>query len=156
MQWTNEPQAGFSLAARTVLPVIKSGIWSYERINVAKQRHDPNSLFNWTVRMIRHRKECPELGWGSWRLLNPRADGVLALLYQWRNNSIVTLHNFSEQPKDVSINVNEEGGDRLINLLSDGDSTSITGRTHRLALEPYGYRWYRVGGLGYIQRREKY
>jgi maltose alpha-D-glucosyltransferase/alpha-amylase len=27
---------------------------------------------------------------------------------------------------------------------------------HRIALEGYGYRWYRVGGLGHILKRKTY
>jgi maltose alpha-D-glucosyltransferase / alpha-amylase len=71
MQWADEPNAGFSTAKETAVhPVIDQGVWSYRHINVAAQRRDPDSFLNWTARMIRLRKECPEIGWGdapSWR-----------------------------------------------------------------------------------------
>jgi Xaa-Pro aminopeptidase len=59
MQWTNEPRGGFSRAERTVRPVIDDEIYGYEKVNVAQQRRDPESLLNWTERRIRMRKECP-------------------------------------------------------------------------------------------------
>ena len=42
-------------------------------VNVERQRRDAASLLRWTTRMIRLRKECPEIGWGAWRILPTRA-----------------------------------------------------------------------------------
>ena len=78
MQWTNEPHAGFSKAERTVRPVISDEIYGYEKVNVAQQRRDPESLLNWTERRIRMRKECPELGWGEFSVLRVDVPEVLA------------------------------------------------------------------------------
>ncbi len=36
-----------------------------QRVNVAAQRRDPDSLLNWFERLIRRRRECPELGFGT-------------------------------------------------------------------------------------------
>src|SRR5262249_26425542 len=69
MQWSDDLQAGFSTARKTVLPVIRKGPYGYERINVEAQRRDVNSLLNWTERIIRLRKECPEIGWGTYKVL---------------------------------------------------------------------------------------
>jgi len=41
---------------------------------------------NWTERIIRMRKEVPEIGWGDFTVLNVRDPAVLALRYDWRNN----------------------------------------------------------------------
>jgi maltose alpha-D-glucosyltransferase / alpha-amylase len=41
---------------------------------------------------------------------------------------------------------------RLVNLLSEDHSQSRDSR-HRLVLEGYGYRWFRVGGLDYLLKR---
>jgi maltose alpha-D-glucosyltransferase / alpha-amylase len=155
MQWSDEPQAGFSTAQKTALPVIDKGVWSYEEINVAKQRRDPESLLNWTERIIRMRKECPEFGWGTWKILNTRNPSVLAIRYDWRNNSLVTLHNFDDKPHSVTLDVGVKGGENLVNLLSDDHSEAKENGKHQIVLEAYGYRWYRVGGMNYILRREK-
>jgi maltose alpha-D-glucosyltransferase/alpha-amylase len=62
MQWSNEPQAGFTKGAKPCLPVISKGPFGFQQINAAKQRRDPNSLLNWMERTIRMRKEVPEMG----------------------------------------------------------------------------------------------
>ena len=41
----------------------------------------------------------------------------------------------------------------LVNLLSDNHSEPDERGRHCILLEPYGYRWYRVGGLDYLLRR---
>ncbi|EPX60947.1 Trehalose synthase [Cystobacter fuscus DSM 2262] len=155
MQWSTERNAGFSSARKTFLPVISEGPFGYPRVNVADQRRDPNSLLNWTERIIRARKECPEIGWGTWRVLKTGSPQVLALRYDWRNNAVVFLHNFDAKSRTVTFGAGSEDGKLLANLLS-GDSSQSDGRgQHRVELEGYGYRWFRVGGLDYIQRRTK-
>ena len=29
-------------------------------------------MLNWMERLVRRRRECPELGWGDWAVLGPR------------------------------------------------------------------------------------
>ena len=156
MQWSDEPQAGFSSARKTTLPVISKGPWGYRRVNVESQRRDPNSLLNWMERMIRLRKECPEFGWGDYKILKTRSKHVLAILYEWRNNSILTVHNFHERPTAVTLRLGGEAGQRLINLWVGEHSNADREGTHSIVLEGYGYRWYRVGSLGHILKRTKY
>jgi maltose alpha-D-glucosyltransferase / alpha-amylase len=152
MQWSADPQAGFSTAPKTVHPVIRKGPYSYERVNVEAQRRDPGSLMNWTANMIRLRKECPEIGWGDWKILSTGSPHVLAMRYDWRGNALIVLHNFDERPHEVRIDV---GSEPLTNLQVEDRSEPDGKGTHRIALEAYGYRWYRVGGLLHVLQREK-
>jgi maltose alpha-D-glucosyltransferase/alpha-amylase len=156
MQWSDEDQAGFSVAEKTVLPVISKGVWSYKRINVENQRRDPNSTLNWTERIIRLRKECPELGWGTFKIIRTGLDNVLAIRYDWRGNSMITLHNFSDQASSVTIDPGVPNAEQLTNLLIGEHSRAEADGKHRIVLEGFGYRWYRAGGLGHILKREKY
>jgi maltose alpha-D-glucosyltransferase / alpha-amylase len=156
MQWSEDPNGGFSTAKRTILPVIDKGPWSYDRVNVEAQRRDPNSMLNWTERMIRLRKECPEFGWGSYEILKSGDNSVLAIRYDWRNNSIVTLHNFEEKTKSIALDVGVTEGKRLINLLVGEHSEAGPDGKHKIVVEGHGYRWYRVGSLRHILKRQKY
>jgi maltose alpha-D-glucosyltransferase / alpha-amylase len=155
MQWSPEPQAGFSEARKTVHPLIDKGPYSYRAVNVEAQRRDPGSLLRWTSRMIGVRKQCPEIGWGEWKLLGTRSPQVLAMRYTWRGNSLVIVHNFDEKPHEAFIRPGVEGGDRLASLLDDNHSEAGQGGLHRITLDAYDYRWYRVGDLGYILHRTR-
>src|SRR4030095_15132837 len=55
MQWTSERHGGFSRARRVVRPAIDDPTYGYEKVNVADQRRDPQSLLNWTGRRDRAR-----------------------------------------------------------------------------------------------------
>jgi len=156
MQWSHEEHAGFTTAEKPHKPLVTDGPYGYQHVNVEAQRRDPHSLLNWTVKMIRLRKECPEIGWGSWRVLATRQPSVLALIYEWRGNAVVTVHNFAGVPKDVRLDLGDvEGGERLSNLIDVEEKTADKAGVHRVALEAYGYKWYRVGGLGYALKWER-
>ncbi|HEY1584316.1 MAG TPA: trehalose synthase, partial [Polyangia bacterium] len=152
MQWSNEKQGGFSRADKTFLPVISDGPYSYARVNEADQRRDAQSMLNWTERIIRMRKECPEIGWGNFEVVETRAPSVLALRYQWRNNALWVLHNLAGEAVEVDVREPDE----LVNLLSFDDSKAGRGGRHAIALEPYGYRWFRVGRDNYLTKRRDY
>ena len=155
MQWSTEPHAGFTKSDKPVLPVIDAGPYGFEHINVAAQRRDPDSLLNWMERIIRMRKEVPEIGWGDFSFISAQAKEVLIMRYEWRNNAVLFVHNLSGLPREVSFSVSngQEEACTLINLLSDNHSQPIDGDRHRILLEPYGYRWYRVCGLDYLLKR---
>jgi len=152
MQWSNEPQAGFTKCDKPILSVIKTGPFGYEHVNAARQRRNPNSMLNWTERIIRMRKEVPEVGWGDFELITTRQASVLAMRYDWRNNSVLFLHNLASTPKEVAFSsgIAGESGRVLVNLLSEDHSRANADGKHRVMLEAYGYRWYRVGGLDYL------
>lgn len=154
MQWSNERNAGFSTASRLVHPVISKGPYGYQSVNVDAQRRDPGSLLNWMIKMIRVRKECPEIGWGEWTLLPTGIGGVLALCYSWRGNRVVVLHNFNREPQQVTLQLQGDGSELLVNLLETDDSRAGKNGKHQIALLAYGYKWYRVGDMNYALRRE--
>jgi maltose alpha-D-glucosyltransferase / alpha-amylase len=157
MQWSAEPHGGFTTSDNPVMPVISEGPFGYQHVNAAEQRRDPKSLLNWTERIVRMRKEVPEVGWGEFEILPVRDAAVLAIRYDWRNNSVLFLHNLSDTPREVAFAAGLPGseGRLLVNLLSDNHSHVSEDGKHHLLLEAYGYRWYRVGGLDYLLKRSE-
>jgi maltose alpha-D-glucosyltransferase/alpha-amylase len=154
MQWSSERNGGFSTARKLTNPVISKGPYSYQSVNVDAQRRDPGSLLNWMIKMIRVRKECPEIGWGEWTLLRTGAPGVLGMCYAWRGNRIVVLHNFNRQPQQVRVTLDGEGSTLLADLLGYEDSRANRQGHHEIAMVAFGYKWFRVGGMNYALRRQ--
>jgi maltose alpha-D-glucosyltransferase/alpha-amylase len=155
MQWSTEPNAGFTKSDKPVMPVISAGPYGFEHVNVAAQRRDPNSLMNWMERIIRMRKETPEIGWGDFSFISAQATDILIMRYEWRDNSVICVHNLSPLPREVSFSAGagQQEPCSLINLLSDDHSQPIDGNRHQILVEPFGYRWYRACGLDYLLRR---
>src|SRR3982074_2207152 len=102
MQLPTEPHAGLTEGDKPCSPVIDKGPYGYEHVNAAKQRRDPNSMLNWTERIIRLRKAVPEVGWGDFKVIAARDPGVLVIRYDWRNNSVLFVHNLDEKPRALS------------------------------------------------------
>ncbi|MEG9435698.1 alpha-amylase family protein [Edaphobacter sp. HDX4] len=156
MQWSTEPNAGFTTHAKPVMPVIADGAYGFQQVNVAAQRRDPDSLLNWMERIIRMRKEVPEIGWGDFSFVTLRTSGVLAMKYAWRDNSVLFLHNLMPEPREVRFRLTSKRADKpeeLINLLSNDHSHPEDSGGHCIVLEPYGYRWFRIGSLDYLLHR---
>ena len=142
MQWSDAEHAGFTTAEKPVRPVIDRGPYAYEHVNVSQQQRDPGSHWRWLASMIQLRTECPEIGWGEWKVVPVRERGVLAIEYQWRGTSLLCVHNLSERAVDVRLRLSGTP-DHLINLIDEEDSHADADSSHRLSLEPHGYRWYR-------------
>jgi maltose alpha-D-glucosyltransferase / alpha-amylase len=158
MQWSNEPHGGFTKSDKPHIPVISGGPYGFEHINAAIQRRHPDSLLNWTERIIRMRKEVPEVGWGDFTVISSSDPAVLIMRYDWRNNWVLFVHNLDAKPREVTFSVglekeHAEQGKLLVNLLGEEHSHADKHCKHRIVIEGYGYRWFRVGGLDYLLRR---
>lgn len=145
MQWTAERHGGFSRAKQIIRPVVNKGEHSYRMINAAAQRRDPESLLNQTGRFIRMRRECPEISWGTVSILELNAPDVLALRYDWRGTTFLTIHNFADQRRTISIREKYGLVRRLVNVFKSEESIANPLGEHQISLEPYGWRWFRAG-----------
>ena len=155
MQWSGEPQGGFTASGAPVQRVISGGAYGFEHVNVAAQRRDPASMLNWTERILRMRKEVPEVGWGTFAPVDTGTEQVLAIRYEWRGNAVLFVHNLGAIPLEVRFEAGASGlhDGLLVSLLSDAHSQPDGAGVHCILMEPYGYRWFRVGGLDYLLRR---
>jgi len=157
MQWSDEPNGGFTKHEKPICPVISKGPFGYRHVNAAVQRRYPDSLLNWTERIIRMRKEVPEVGWGSFTVIPTRNPAILVLRYDWRNNSVLFVHNFDAAPHEIAFAIDGNGDGEnsglLVNLLGTEHNKADVDGTYHLVIEGYGYRWYRLGGLDYLLKR---
>ena len=149
MQWSSEPNAGFSTAPRHRLPapVIEDGPFGCGRINVDAQRRDPDSTLNWLRRAIWIRKQIPEFGWGVCRPVETDRPAVFAHRADQEGGTAVAVHNLSGDPCDVGLHFGDEPPDRLVDLFGDRVYEPVAGEPRRIALEGYGFRWFRGGGV---------
>ena len=141
MQWSNEPNGGFTTAEDPVRPVVDEGRFGFREVNAASQRRDPYSLLNWMERLIRRRRECPELGWGSWTLLDAGDPAVFAHRTDWDGSTVVAVHNLAGRDAEAGLEFGEKG--KLTDLFSEEEHQLQAGRVN-LALGPYDARWFRL------------
>jgi glycosidase len=145
MQWTDQRNGGFSpVAPSKLVRPLPEGRFGPLAVNVAAQRRDPDSLLNWFERMIRRRRETAELGMGELRILESGDDAVLAHCVELDGVSIVAVHNLSDEPRTVRVQLGDTRRCELTDLL-EGDAVPgvVKGRLD-LKLDAYGYRWFRL------------
>jgi trehalose synthase len=146
MQWSPGPKAGFTTGDPAV-PLVSDGPFGPDKVNVATERRDPESLLNWMERAIRTRKELPELGWGAWRVLDTDHPAVLAHRCDWQGRGVLVLHNLGPEPVKVGVDLGDdvEAGRPLADLLGNRHhEPATTGQP--MALHGFGYRWLRLPG----------
>ena len=147
MQWSDEPNGGFSDAPpeKICRPAVEGRKWGPAAINVARQRRDPDSLLSWMERLIRRRRETPEIVFGDWSLLAVSEPAILALRYDWDGQISVIIHNLAARKQKLSFTLDlplERDG--LIDLFGEGDFSVGGDGSVSLALAGYGCRWFRV------------
>jgi glycosidase len=147
MQWSDGRNGGFSTAppSRLRRPVVE-GQFGPLAVNVASQRRDNDSLLNWMERLIRRRRETPEIAWGDWRVLTSDVAAVFAHRCDWDSGIVVAVHNLAAEPCRVRVDLAaEDEGSRLDDLLDERPAfETLDGKAVELTLEGYGYRWLRL------------
>jgi maltose alpha-D-glucosyltransferase/alpha-amylase len=147
MQWSPGSAGGFTTSDEPYRPVHAGGPAGYRSVNVADQRDDPGSQHSWVARVIRVRRECPELGWGEWRTLDVGDQRVLGIEVRWHEHRMITLHNLSADPVKVRLPDDQdepERNERMRQVLGDVGSPYRPGEP--VTLGRYGFSWLRWSG----------
>ena len=145
MQWSADRNGGFSTAEDAdalVRPVVAAEGWGPERVNVAAQRRDPGSLLNWMERLVRRRRECPELGWGRTEVLDAGQSAVLCHRADWDGSTVLALHSFADRRLEARVALEPEVV-QAVDLFDGEDATPEDGSL-TVPLDPYGARWFRL------------
>ncbi|NEU58083.1 alpha-amylase family protein [Halorussus sp. MSC15.2] len=156
MQWSSGKNGGFSSADREQLvrPVVSGGEYGYETVNVADQRGDPDSLFQWFSRLNRLRSECPEIGHGDCEVLDADDPAVFAHRMTSDHGQVVAVHNLGEERAEATLELDDEPvrlfGDAAFERVADRVAVESDGGEDgsadewRFELGRYGFCWVRV------------
>jgi maltose alpha-D-glucosyltransferase/alpha-amylase len=92
-------------------------------------------------RLIRRRRECPELGWGRWGLLDAGDPAVFAHRADWDDSTVVAVHNLAGRDAGARLELGDDGA--LVDLFDDEQHELDDGAV-TLDLPPYGAHWFRL------------
>jgi alpha-glucosidase len=137
MQWDASPNAGFSTAAKTWLPVGED----YKSRNVAAQTTDSNSVLNYYKALTRLRRENPALRDGEFQLVAESDANVLCWIRKTSDGqAAVVALNFTASPQTVSLDLTPQGvrGKQASTALSSFSPAGTTVELNKLSLPPYG------------------
>lgn len=92
VQWNGSEFAGFSDAASWI-----DVNANYQRINVEKDRDDPDGVFELYRKIIDLRRSMPVFTQGSFELLLPDHPHVFAFIRRWGSQEVLVAGNFSDK-----------------------------------------------------------
>jgi alpha-glucosidase len=113
MRWDSSPNAGFSAAAETWLPVGPH----VEGVNVADQRDDPDSMLSLYRRLLALRRAEPALSVGSWQDLG-RTQSALAFLRTHGRSRYLVVANFTDLGAPMPDAARDLRGEVVLSTLS--------------------------------------
>jgi trehalose synthase len=154
MQWNGGRNGGFS-NADTSQPIeaIVTGDFGPAAVNVEDQLRDAGSQLRFVKGLIEHYRAAPELGWGTFELLEQPNRAVLAHSLAWEEGRVVLLHNFADAAANVQIRIPEgHRGTELSDIFSNEKTPLSDDGTAEIALEPYGFRWLRAVSEADVRR----
>ncbi|HSC26814.1 MAG TPA: alpha-glucosidase C-terminal domain-containing protein, partial [Vicinamibacterales bacterium] len=150
MQWSADPNAGFSTAPpeRLYSPVVTDPVYSYQAVNVAAQQADPASQLHWIRNMVGLRKLFHVFGRGSITFLEPENRKIVAHVRQDEQDLILCVANLSHLAQPVQLDLSAFNGMTPIEMLGYTTFPEIGADPYLLTLGPYGYYWFELQRRG--------
>ena len=105
MQWTAEPNAGFSSAHpdEFYIPLVSDPVYAVSEVNVKDQQAADESLLHFVRNLLAIRRKNPLLGTGTFELVDPQNPAVLAYVRRADETGFLVLGNFSTTPQAVDL-----------------------------------------------------
>ena len=146
MQWSDQLNAGFSDAdpEKLYAPVIDTGDYTYQKVNVEEEKQNPNSLFNKMKRLISVRKSHPILALGDYEFFAKDQTEFLTILRKYRGETVLCVHNLTDQQRILKIKLMDLSGKKLIDLFDGSEFGKITNKPVNLDMKPYGFHWFKI------------
>jgi maltose alpha-D-glucosyltransferase/alpha-amylase len=143
MQWSNNENGGFSTADEEELyhPVVDEGPFSYERVNVADQRVDPDSLLHRIGRLVDARTLCTEISSGEFSIVGVDPKEVWVHRIDHGRTTLLVAHNLAAEPRSVTVGF-EAPAAATTKVVGPGDYATADGRV-TFDLDATEYVWLR-------------
>ena len=153
MQWSADPQAGFTTGQAWQAPSS-----NFASFNVADQLTDEGSLLSHYKKWIQMRNAIGQLRTGEITMVNSSASSVFSFLRKASNEaqSYLVVHNLAQARNDLPISLGSsalaEGSYALFDVLSNtsigqlnvGPNGAIQGTAEDIALEGYSSYLFRL------------
>jgi oligo-1,6-glucosidase len=137
MQWSSDPQAGFTTSANPWLPVNPN----HKEINATDQAKSDHSILNYYRSLIRFRSANPAIVYGDYRDLDPKHPSIFCYQRIIHLDGILVVLNMSSEPVRYMLPDSIAPGELVI---CNSEWPIVNGQS--LALSPWEARIY-LGGL---------
>jgi oligo-1,6-glucosidase len=122
MQWDSAANAGFTAGSKPWLAVNPN----YKTINAAAEVADPESIYNYTARLIALRAKTPAFVYGDYKDLDPRHPRIFAYTRTLDREQYLIVHNFSAQPIAYTVPGGLKAGKSVMDNYPGNESAAAT------------------------------
>lgn len=146
MQWDDSINGGFSNAdpGKLYAPVIDSGDYSYQHINVQKMVADSNSLLHQIKALINIRKNHPVLAVGKCQFLNLERSEILSLLRSNKDQNVLCILNLTNRDQSINYDLTEFIDCTLFDLFANKPFIEISQDLTSFDVPGYGFFWLKI------------
>jgi glycosidase len=142
MQWDSSPNAGFSTAKKLYAPVVDSEEFNSQKVNVASQIDDPDSLLNTIRHMVSVRKQYRAFSTHNFDWVDAHNEAVAAYTRQTTGEHLMVLNNLSGEAQEVDVAL-PEGTEKVREILRE-EEIALEGGSLQRTLAPYEYLWLEI------------
>ncbi len=135
MQWSSDANAGFTTASAKPWLAVNP---NYTTINAAQEVADPDSVYNYTARLIALRAKTRAFVYGDYKDLDPQNGQVFAYLRTLDKEQYLVVHNFSGEPVEYTLPDGVKAGKIVIGNYAGAENE--TGALHLKSWESRVYR----------------
>ncbi|MDM8530803.1 maltose alpha-D-glucosyltransferase [Anaerolineales bacterium HSG25] len=145
MQWTDDETAGFSDTTpdKFWASLIADETYGYQRINVATQQNQDDSLLALMKHFVAVRKANPVLGWGTCEFIDLDNTAILAYHRAHEAEQLLIVCNLSDTPQMVTLPLADVVGQTPTDVLTEESLGVVDAVEYGMTLEPYQYHWLR-------------
>ncbi len=127
--------AAFLRPKQTYLPVIDDDTYSYQKVNVAAQEADPDSILNRTRHLIRTRQSQAALRAGEFAWVESGSKETIAFKRSEGDSDVLCLFNLTGESQTALLDLTSD----MLDLLVKDISVVKAGSKYKLA--PFAAHW---------------
>lgn len=142
MQWSKDANAGFTIAANPIHPVIDKGDFNYRKINVEDQLNDPASLLNWVKKLIQKRKDFVGIINGGINLIKEEHPEIFTHTSFAGYKTILFIHNLSDL--DIHYQLPKEFLNKKRKIVFGSSDSDKIENANSFSLEAYSFYWFEI------------
>lgn len=132
MQWDSSSYGGFT-TGNPWMKVNQNYLW----LNVENQKKEEDSILNFYKKLIKMKKETPELIYGDYELLMEESESIYAYTRSYEGQSCLIVCNLSEEKNEFQANCDILDYHLILSNYSDTDGENMI-------LRPYECRLYKI------------
>jgi maltose alpha-D-glucosyltransferase/alpha-amylase len=147
MQWTPEPQGGFSTAPMGAWPrpMVSTAGFAPAQVNAQAQQSDSGSLLSFVKQLNRAHRDFPAVSCGNLEWVASDSEQVEVHICHWRNDMVLSVHNLSGLACTARLDLKLIFFTDLVHIFGDDLKVARLSKSSlSVEMSEYGHAWFHI------------